>query len=94
MHLNPIRTGLAVGLVLGLWHAGWALLVALSWAQPLLDLVLRLHFIRLNIEIQGFDLNTAAQLVGLTFAIGALIGLVFAWVWNALHRADDATVLT
>lgn len=60
----------------------WVVLVATGTAQTVLNFILRLHFIEL--DIQG------AMLVGITFAIGAVFGLVFAYVWNWL--AGSATL--
>lgn len=84
--LHPVHAALAVGTVMGLWHALWCLLVAAGLAQPFLDWVLRLHFIAMDWHIAPFAIDTALTLVGLTFAIGCAVGLLFALVWNALAR--------
>jgi hypothetical protein len=87
MTLNPLRTALAVGALLTLWHLAWSALVAAGWARPLLDFVLWLHFLKVPIELEPFDLGRAALLVVVTGAIGMAIGGVFALVWNRLHPA-------
>lgn len=81
-HINPAKAGLAVGVVIGLWHFMWATLVAVGWAKPLMDFLLRLHFLQLRYEMAPFVLSTAALLVAITFAVGAAFGIVFALVWN------------
>ena len=85
MHLNSIRTGLVVGVVLALWHAGWSVLVASGIAQVLIDFVLRVHFLKIAVAVSPFNVATAALLVCVTFVVGFVIGIVFAFVWNALH---------
>jgi hypothetical protein len=87
-HINPVKAALAVGIVLGLYHLMWVTLVALGLAKPFMDWVLRLHFISFSYDMHPFDVVTAATLIGLTFTIGALVGLVFALVWNWLARPE------
>ena len=82
--ISPTRTALAVGAVTGLWHLCWATLVGIGWAKPVLDFILQLHFLSINYALAPFSLATAGSLVVLTFAIGALFGLVFALFWNWL----------
>ena len=81
-------TGLALGCLLGGIHLLWALLVASSFAQPVMDFVFWLHFIRPVYVIEGFDLARAAGLVALTGAIGYAMGAAFALLWNQLHRVS------
>ena len=87
--ISPVKAALSVGLVLGLYHFSWVLLVALGVAKPVMDFVLKVHFIQMSYEIAPFSATTAASLVALTFAIGAAFGLIFALVWNWLtSRAE------
>lgn len=83
-HISPAKAGVSVGVVMGLWHFMWVTLVAVGWAKPILDFVLRLHFIQMSYALAQFDLATAATLVALTFGIGLVFGVVFALVWNRL----------
>ena len=78
------RTGLALGVLAGGFHAVWAALVAAGWGQPLLDLIFRLHFIDPPYHVMAFNLPTAATLVGLTFAIGLVGGVALAITWNSI----------
>jgi hypothetical protein len=82
--INTFKTGLATGAMLGLLHLMWAALVASGWGQAVLAFVLRLHMIHFDFTVGPFALATAAGLVGLTFSLGLLFGLVFALIWNAL----------
>ena len=86
--INPYKAALSVGGVLGLYHASWATIVLADWAKPFLDLLLRLHFIRMEYEIAPFGFGTAGALIALTFTIGAIFGFVFALVWNWLSSQE------
>jgi hypothetical protein len=81
--LNPTKAGLAMGAVSGLLHLIWVGLVG-GWAKPVMDFVLRLHFIDIHYALAPFGIATGAMLVAVTFAIGFLIGGVFSLVWNWL----------
>ena len=83
-HINPTKAGLSVGAVIGLWHLMWVTLVATGWAKPIMDVILKLHFIQLQYELAPFAVGTATTLVAITFSIGFLFGAVFALVWNWL----------
>jgi hypothetical protein len=37
--ISPVRTGLVLAAVIGLWHLSWSLLVALGGAQPFIDFI-------------------------------------------------------
>lgn len=84
MQANPFRLGLVFGVVLALGHAAWALVVALGWAQAILDFVFWAHFINPPYRVMAFDLSRALVLVGLTFAVGLILGTVGGAVWNRL----------
>lgn len=88
-YLSPTKAAISVGAVFGVWHSMWVSLVAFGVAKPILDLILKLHFLEFDYTLAPFAASTAITLVGLTFAIGALLGLVFALVWNWLSRSDS-----
>lgn len=83
-HINPGKTAVSVGSVVGLWHLMWVTLVGIGWAKPVMDFILQLHFIELKYALTPYSTTTAMTLVLLTFTIGALFGLLFAGVWNWL----------
>lgn len=88
--LNPSKAAISVGAVFGVWHLMWITLVAIGIAKAVMDFVLKLHFIQFDYTLAPFAISTAAMLVGLTFVIGALLGLVFALVWNWLSQRPEA----
>ena len=80
------KTALVVAILIGGWHLTWALLVAIGWAQPLIDFIFWLHFIKPVYVIEPFSAPRALGLILLTAALGYAIGALFALVWNRLHR--------
>lgn len=86
--LGVVKTGIALAAVLAGWHAGWATLVAVGMAQPVIDFIMKVHFIDARFTIQPFDLSTAGLLVGMNAAIGFAFGSLFAFVWNSMHRGN------
>lgn len=86
MSINPNRTGIALGIILGGFHFCWAILVAAGWAQPLIDFIFWLHMIKPIYVIDVFSPARAAGLIVLTGGIGYLLGLCFGGVWNGAHR--------
>ena len=82
MKIMPVQVGLVFGLLLGLFHAFWAALVAAGWAQSILDFIFWAHFISPPYHIEAFDLGRAAILVGVTFTIGLIMGMVGTDIWN------------
>lgn len=90
MYLNPWRTGLAFGGLIGLWHLVWAACVAFGVAQPLMDFILYIHFVQVPAHIAPFSAATALMLVIIATGFSFLFGALFACVWNWL-LGDGAT---
>ena len=89
MQTNPFRIGLVLALVLALCHAFWAVLVAVGWAQAILDFVFWAHFISPAYHVVAFDISRALVLVGFTFVVGLMLGMIGGSLWNRL--ASDRT---
>lgn len=89
--ISPAKTGVALGTVIGLWHLMWVALVGTGYAKPVMDFILRLHFIDLQYRLEPYAVTTAATLVALTFAIGTMFGVIFALVWNWLGAEGAPT---
>lgn len=85
------KTGLVWGLFLGLFHLFWAVLVAIGLAQPLMDFVFKIHLLNNPYVVAPFDLTLAIMLVVITFIIGYILGVIFAWIWNKLHQVQSLT---
>jgi hypothetical protein len=78
--------GFALGSLLGGLHLLWVLLVATGWAQPLMDYIFWLHYIRPVYVIEALDPLRGAGLVLLTTTIGYVVGCAFAFLWNHYHH--------
>ena len=84
--INPNKVGLVLGTLLGGWHVLWALLVALGWAQAVIDFVFWLHFLRPVYVVGPFNPGIALILIAITAAIGYAFGYLFGALWNWVHR--------
>lgn len=82
MTVNPARIGIIFGLFLMLVHAGWAALVAVGWAQALMDFVFWAHFITPPYRIEPFDTGRAATLLVLVLVAGMVMGVAGGAIWN------------
>ena len=85
--LNASKAGLVLATMVGAFHLGWSILVALGWAQPVSDFVFWMHFIKPFYVVEPFEFARALMLVAMTAGIGFLMGSIFALVWNRLHKA-------
>jgi hypothetical protein len=86
MHINPMKAGVALGALLGLWHLVWSVLVLLGWGQGLLAFILRVHMIHLSLTVGPFDFGTAVSLIIVTAIVGYIAGYAFAMIWNRVHK--------
>jgi hypothetical protein len=80
------RVALIVAILLGGWHLLWSALVAVGWAQPLIDFIFWIHFLRPVYVVEKFNFGIALLLIGFTGTIGYGIGWAFAVLWNKLHK--------
>ena len=84
--VNPNKTGLVLGALAGGWHIVWATLVAVGWAQALLNFVLWMHFLSLPYVVQPFRLGVAVILIVVTATFGFGVGYILGVLWNWIHR--------
>lgn len=85
--ISKNKLGLVVGAFFGLWHLIWSTLVALGFAQQLINWVFRLHFIQPPYTLTPFKLSVAIALIVITSLLGYVIGWVLGTIWNWLHAA-------
>ncbi len=84
--LNKHKVGVALGSLLGTVHAVWSLLVALGWAKPVMDFIYGLHFMDNPFMMRDFTLGNALLLVLVTSLVGYVMGWMFGYFWNRLHK--------
>jgi len=84
--ISVTKAGLVLGTLVGGWHLCWSLLVAWHLAQPVIDFVFWMHFIKPVYVIEPFELVRAEILLVVTAGAGFLIGSIFALIWNALRK--------
>lgn len=84
--IDPHKTGLALGALVGGLHVLWSLLVALGFAQPLLNFIFTVHMVKPLFVVDPFSLPLAATLVVVTAVIGYVVGNLFAIIWNYVGR--------
>jgi hypothetical protein len=90
--INPNRAGLSFGVVLGGWHLLWAALVATGFAQPVLDFIFWMHFIKPVYVVGPFQPAVAVLLVGTTALVGYVMGAAFGLVWNRVAGVPERRV--
>lgn len=86
MTISENRLGLVLGVLLGGWHLLWCVLVAVHAAQPVVDFVFWIHFLKPVITVEAFSLGRAAVLVAVTAAIGGVVGWLAGFLWNRALR--------
>lgn len=85
-HINPNKTGMALGAFAGLVHLLWSVLVATNLAQVWIDWIFRLHMVESQFQVGEFSLGTAVTLVVVTAIVGYVVGWVLGNLWNWAHR--------
>ena len=84
--IKPNKVGLVLGALMGAWHLCWVLLVAVGWAQPVLNFVFWMHFLNQPYTVRAFQPGVAAILIAITAATGYVTGYVLGMLWNCIHR--------
>lgn len=84
--LNKNAVGLVLGTLMALAHLCWLILVGIGLAQPLMDLVLRLHRISLSYSVSALSLKSTIGLLVFTFVVGYVFGWIFAALWNKFKK--------
>ncbi len=84
--LNTSKVALTLSLLVGGAHVVWSVLVALGFAQSLMDFVFWAHMVGSPFQVTGFDITAAGLLVVVTAGIGYIIGWVFATIWNNVQK--------
>jgi hypothetical protein len=84
--VNPNKAGLVLGALGGGWHFLWALLVAASWAQAVINFVFWMHFLSPPYVVKPFQPGVSLILIVVTTALGYAMGYILGVLWNLIHR--------
>ena len=84
--MNQKKVALVLGSFIGLIHLVWGVLIAVGFAQPLLNFILMMHSLNNPFTVAPFNLARSLGLVVVTFIVGYVVGYVFAALWNKFHR--------
>lgn len=84
--IHPNKAGLALGALTRGWHFLWGLSAALGMAQPLIDFIFWMHFIKPVYVVGTFSSVTALILIAVTSGVGYALGWIFGVLWNWIHR--------
>ena len=84
-HINPAKAGLALGGLVGGVHVVWSILIALVWAQALVNFSMWAHMVSVPVVVGQFDFTAAITVILVATAIGFVLGYAFAKIWNYLH---------
>ena len=82
----PITLGLTLGGFAGLWHIVWSFFVAVGWAGPIINWIIKMHFINFSYTISPFNFGKALGLVIVTALIGFAVGYVAGLIWSAAAK--------
>ena len=84
--MNQKNLGLVLGSFAALVHLVLSVLIAIGWAQPLLDFIYHMHSLTNPFKVGSFDLVRSLGLVIITFCVGYIVGNVFSLLWNKFHK--------
>ena len=82
--INPIDAALLLGMLFGVLHMSWLILVYLNYAQIFLDFIYWAHFIKPIFEVESFDAGRSVILLALTVFAGFILGYVLSKIFNTL----------
>jgi len=84
MHaLVPEKVGLSLGLLFALLHIIGIVLI--QWGgNGLVDWMKALHFISTDMTVTVLPFEFSMAIIGViaVFVVGAIVGALFAWIWN------------
>ena len=86
--INLIDAGLLFGLLFGIFHVTWLALVLTKYAQPVLDFICWVHFIKPVFDVESFEAGRALILLALTVCYGFTIGYILAMLFNKLNSNE------
>jgi hypothetical protein len=83
--INPAKVGFVLGALIGGGHLLWAFVVALGWAQPIIDFAFWIHFLKPVYVVAPFNAGVAIVLIVVSSVVGFVVGYVFGVIWKRVH---------
>lgn len=80
--LNEKHMALTVGAFAAIVNAAWAIIVMVGSGQMFVDWMKGVHFMTSGITVTAFSAIGAAMLIVVAFIFGAILGWLFAALWN------------
>lgn len=80
------KVGQSLGLFLAFCHLVWEVLIYVGAAKPLVDFILNMHSLNFSYRIETFNLGKGVALVLITYIVGYVGGIVFATIYNKVHK--------
>jgi hypothetical protein len=84
--VNANKLGLTVGIFAAVFHATWAILIAIGILQTWLNWILPMHFVSNFFTLLPFSISNALILIVCAFIGGYITGWVFAVLWNWVEK--------
>lgn len=78
--MEYLRAGFVWAFVFAAIHAGWASVVAAHYGQPLIDFLLKIHFLNNPFVVQTFDLELGLILAGFSGMFGFIAGVAITFL--------------
>jgi hypothetical protein len=89
--MDKNKVGLFLGIVFALFHAVWAISIAImpGLMQSLLDFIFRIHFLESVWKITTFNFVDAIILIVVTFIVGYIFGWVGTWIYKMILKKKE-----
>ncbi|MFA5009725.1 MAG: hypothetical protein WC553_00640 [Patescibacteria group bacterium] len=84
--LNGHHVGMVLGAFAVVVHIIWTIMIALGIGQTWMDWIFGLHMITNPITVITFSWGTAVLLWIVVLVVGYILGHIFAWVHNLIHK--------
>lgn len=84
--LEPKKVALAVGLMSGVVHIVWSVVVLVGLGQSWVNFVTGMHFVSTTMTVLPFNFVTAVEVTAIAIVMAYVGGFVFATIWNKVQK--------
>lgn len=86
LKINEKQAGVTLGLLFAVLYAAWAVIVGMGLGQVLINWVQGIKFVSFSMLVGTVNWWTAIIGILAAFVCGAIIGWLFAKIWNWLPK--------